>query len=105
MGVKLSLAWVKGHAQSEGNNHADRVAKEVVWMQMGSKEKPRFLKRREVPECVAAMGTDSVEEWYWRVNKERLLRGDEEEEEEEEEEEDDGNGSEDMQFSDDDSGS
>jgi ribonuclease HI len=94
MGVEVELAWVKGHAQSGGNNHADRVAREVVRMQKGSKENARFLKKKEVPERIAAMGTDSVEEWYWRVNKERLLRGDEEEDEDE----DDGDGSWDMEI-------
>jgi ribonuclease HI len=44
LGVKVELVWVKGHAQSEGNRHADRVAAEVVWMQKGNKEKARFVK-------------------------------------------------------------
>ena len=45
------------------------------------------------------MCTNSVEKWYWRVNKERLLRGDEKEDEDE----DDDDGSGDMEVSDDDS--
>jgi hypothetical protein len=43
------------------------------------------------------MGRDSVEEWYWRVNKERFLKGEEEGDEE------DGDGSEARDISDDDS--
>jgi ribonuclease HI len=43
LGVKVELVWVKGHAQSEGNCGADAAATEVVQIQKGNKEKPRFL--------------------------------------------------------------
>jgi ribonuclease HI len=99
-GIKIELVWVKGHALSEGNAHADRAAAEVVKMQKGSKEKARFVKWGEAPACIAAMGRDSVEEWYWRVNRERHLQGKEEGDEESEDDE-----SEPMDISDDDSAS
>lgn len=40
--------------------------------------KRKFVRRKEVPELIAMMGIDSIEEWYWRANKELLLLGEEE---------------------------
>ena len=66
---------MKGHAQSEGNYCADAAAREVVQIQTGNKEEPRLLWKEEVSGYVVGMSTDPVEEWFWRVNRERLLRG------------------------------
>jgi hypothetical protein len=74
--------------------------KEVVKMQKGSKEKARFVKWGEAPACIVAMGRDSVEKWYWRVNRERHLQRKEEGDEESEDDE-----SEPMDISGDDSAS
>ena len=77
--VEVELVWVKGHAKSEGNRAADRAASAGAKMQ-GVRGKRGFVKRKEAPELIAMMGQDSVEEWYCRANKERLLRGEEEKE-------------------------
>jgi ribonuclease HI len=83
MGVDVRLVWVKGHARSEGNGHADRAAGEAVMMQMEGRKRGKWVLKRDVPELIARMGQDSVDEWYWRVNGEMLCRGEEEKEEEE----------------------
>lgn len=76
-GIAVELAWVKRHALSEGNRLADSAAAEGAEME-AMERKRKFVRRKEVPELIAMMGIDSIEEWYWRANKELLLLGEEE---------------------------
>ncbi|KAF1835865.1 hypothetical protein BDW02DRAFT_567622 [Decorospora gaudefroyi] len=76
--VALELVWVKGHALSEGNQRADAAAAEARRMVRLPAGQPRFVKKAEVPMSITLRGSDAVEEWFWRVNKDRLLRGEEE---------------------------
>jgi ribonuclease HI len=81
--IAVQLVWLKGHAQSEGNHYADGAAREAVTGQMCvSEERSGWVRREDVPKLIAEMGLDSVEEWYWRVNKRLLLAGKEEDDEE-----------------------
>jgi ribonuclease HI len=92
-GTAVQLVWLKGHAHSEGNRRADGVAHKAVLKQMcDSRGRSGWVKREDVPRRILEMGSDSVEEWYWRVNKTLLLAGKEEGEEESEEESEDEDG-------------
>ncbi|KAF2849075.1 hypothetical protein T440DRAFT_469512 [Plenodomus tracheiphilus IPT5] len=77
-GVAVELVWVKGHALSDGNQRADAAAREGWRRQMGVVGERRWGRRCEVPEQIATMGTDAIEEWYWRKNKVGLCNGREE---------------------------
>ncbi|KAH4021905.1 hypothetical protein HBH98_164010 [Parastagonospora nodorum] len=104
-GVTVQLVWQKGHAQSAGNCLADKAARKaaLVQLQLPTTKKSKWKKMRHVPAWVTDLGRDSVNEWWWVVNKALLLsgrvEGDDEEVDEDEEENAPSEGSEDMDFS------
>ncbi|KAI8932738.1 hypothetical protein NX059_010228 [Plenodomus lindquistii] len=77
-GVTVEFVWVKGHAKSEGNRRADAAAGKGYRRQMGNVEGRKWVKKDKVAPQIASMGTDAIEEWYWRVNKVGLCNGGEE---------------------------
>lgn len=73
--VKVQLVWVKGHAQSEGNNRADVAARNAARKAAEEEEKKGWETRDSAPQAIKEMGEDSVEEWFWRMNRLHLLEG------------------------------
>ena len=68
-GVEVELVWVKGHSASEGNQMADRAAREAIDRQLLAKktepaEEPDQL---DVPELWRQLGQHWVAEWEHRV--------------------------------------
>lgn len=88
-GVTVQLVWQKGHAQSTGNCLADKAARNAaqVQLQLTNTRKTQWKKMQDFPAWVAESGRDSVDEWWWVVNKalhlSRRVEGDDEEVEEE----------------------
>jgi ribonuclease HI len=75
-GVVVELVWVKGHAYSEGNIRADLAAGEASQNQLdASTGNYGWNRKQHVPAQIAEMGPDSVDEWYWRVNKAWISAG------------------------------
>jgi hypothetical protein len=76
-GVTVQLVWQKGHAQSAGNCLADKAARNaaLVQLQLPTTKKSKWKKMRDVPAWIADSGRDSVDEWWWVVNKALLLSG------------------------------
>ncbi|KAE8822212.1 hypothetical protein HRS9122_10549 [Pyrenophora teres f. teres] len=80
--VTVDIVWVKAHAQSTGNQHADAAAARAASSQR-SREMRGLTKRSEVPSFVRGMGKDCEDEWLYRANKRWFEEGGEEEEEDE----------------------
>jgi hypothetical protein len=75
-GVVVELVWVKGHAYSEGNIRADLAAGEASQNQLdASTGNYGWNRKQHVPAQIAEMGPDSVDKWYWRVNKAWISAG------------------------------
>jgi hypothetical protein len=78
-GVTVELLWVKGHANSKANKLADYLASEAVDVQaidlireqsFGLGQTTRFMTVADVPTMYTELGSDWVDEWLSRTNKE-----------------------------------
>ncbi|UPX16373.1 uncharacterized protein EKO05_0006780 [Ascochyta rabiei] len=74
--VRVELIWVKGHANSEGNQSADAVASNAVSEQIITRNAtpstsciPKTV--NDVPDLWKSLGQDWVDEWLWRANDAR----------------------------------
>lgn len=76
-GVTVQLVWLKGHALSTGNCLADKAARDAaqVQLQLPNTRKTQWKKMQDVPAWVVELGRDSVDEWWWVVNKALLVSG------------------------------
>ena len=74
--VDIELIWVKGHAHSEGNNLADKIAGQATSDQAVSPntvEPPGASTLGDVPEIWRSMGQDWVEEFLSRANHKQVI--------------------------------
>ncbi|KAF2026251.1 hypothetical protein EK21DRAFT_92585 [Setomelanomma holmii] len=79
-GIKLELAWVKGHDKSKGNKLADKAARRASQTQAklslaqasDAGEEPGI--KVEAPAMFVEKGAAWKDEWLWRANKNFLVR-------------------------------
>lgn len=76
-GLSVQLMWQKSHALSEGDQHADIAARNAARSQMRLSTTGRSVwkKRQDCPQGLVDLGPDSVDEWYWRMNRVLMLDG------------------------------
>jgi len=67
--ITVDLVWVKGHALSTGNLHADHIAGKAVLDQGTMARKWGLMRKEEILSFIRRMGIDSEKEWLWRANK------------------------------------
>ncbi|KAF1837435.1 hypothetical protein BDW02DRAFT_142116 [Decorospora gaudefroyi] len=72
-GVEVELHWVKGHANSDGNELADRSATEAVTAQAEvfarARTSRREMRDEDVPDMFKEIDDDWVDEWLYRANR------------------------------------
>jgi ribonuclease HI len=79
-GIKVELAWVRGHAKSMGNKEADRAATRAAKTQ--ARESLALVNEAEyepklataAPKIFEERGAVWRDEWLWRANKSLLIR-------------------------------
>jgi hypothetical protein len=78
-GVKLELAWVKGHDNSKGNKEADRYAlhdaetQAKTTLEKLERGEENIGVKKKAPVEYVEMGKVWEEEWLWRANKGLLI--------------------------------
>ena len=75
--VRIELIWVKGHANSAGNVHADAAACKATHDQAMNPPPPTpffsIVKTDlDVPQIWRDRGQDWIDEWLWRANRKHL---------------------------------